>query len=163
MGGSPQVQVLEQGLEGDGLFVRQTMGNGTVTSNRTYQNLKIHPINIVLTPPGDLKAALSGSLVGRARGGFAQLDGSLQRVGLLEDWDDESSITGFAPVDDVFEAIALEAAQFSEADLASILRNHVISDEVTYSNSFDSSTANAASGAELNFSTEDNVLYVIYN
>ncbi|QRV88452.1 Fasciclin domain-containing protein [Ceratobasidium sp. AG-Ba] len=114
MDGSPQVQVLEQAPEGDGLLIRQTTGNATVTSSTTYQNLNIHVIDTALTPPGDLKAALSSSLVGRAQGGFAQFEESLQRVDLLEDWNDESSITVFAPVDDAFEAIESEIAQLSK-------------------------------------------------
>ncbi|QRV73644.1 Fasciclin domain-containing protein [Ceratobasidium sp. AG-Ba] len=163
MGGAPQVQVLEQGPGGDGLLVRQTTGNGTVTSSTAHENLVIHTLSSVLMPPGDMKFALSSPLVGRAQGGFPQLGGALQKVGLLEEWNNEASVTVFAPIDDAFTAIEATVAGLSNDQLSSVLRNHIINGRVIYSDDFESTpSATAASGAQLNFSNEGNVLYVTH-
>jgi len=164
LGGSPQVQVLEQTLDGNGVVVRRTTGNATVTSSFTYQNLIVHVVDIVLTPPGDLKAALSSSLVGRAPNGFVQFGGSLQKVGLLDRVNDGASTTVFAPIDDAFAAVNSTIAGLSNDQLSSVLQNHVINNNVIYSTQLSStSTANAASGARLNFTVNNGVAYVNYN
>ncbi|KAG8771039.1 hypothetical protein FRC12_003887 [Ceratobasidium sp. 428] len=164
LGGSPQVQVLEQTPDGNGLVVRRTTGNATVTNTTTYQNLIIHVVDTVLTPPGDLKAVLSSSLVGRAPGGFAGLGGSLQKVGQLENVNNAASTTVFAPIDDAFAAINTTVANLTNDQLTSVLNNHIINGNVIYSPQLNStSNVQAASGAQLNFTTRDGVPYVNYN
>ncbi|KAG9076370.1 hypothetical protein FRC06_009540 [Ceratobasidium sp. 370] len=163
LGGSPQVQVLEQTPNGTNILVRRTTGNATVTSSFTYQNLIVHVIDTAFTPPGDLKAALSSSLVGRAPAGFVQLGGSLQKVGLLDQVNDGASTTVFAPIDDAFTAINTTIAGLSNDQLSSVLQNHVVH-SVIYSTQLNSTqNTKAASGAPLNFTFEDGVAYVSYN
>ncbi|QRV73641.1 Fasciclin domain-containing protein [Ceratobasidium sp. AG-Ba] len=163
LGGSPQVQVLEQTPDGNGVLVRRTTGNATVTSTTTYQNLIVHVINSILTPPGDLKAVLSTSLVGRAPGGFTQLGGALQKVGELDTLNNAASITVFAPIDSAFEAINQTVAGLSDDQLKSVLQNHVVQG-VVYSTQLPSTpNATAASGAQLDFAIQDGVAYVTHN
>ncbi|QRV88449.1 Fasciclin domain protein [Ceratobasidium sp. AG-Ba] len=145
MGGLPQV--LEQAPEGDGLLVRQETGNGTVTSSTTYRDLGVHVIAW-----SDMPKAVSCNLVDRFSVSVCW------KIGIPSE-----SITVFAPVDDVFEAIASDNTQLPGEELASVQRNHIISDNIIYSNGFNGSTANAASGAELDLSTEDDVLYATFN
>jgi len=161
LGGNPQVQVLEQTPNGNGVVVRRTTGNATVTTSTTYQNLIVHVIDTALTPPGDLKAVLSSSLVGRAPNGFVQLGGSLQKVGLLDQLNDGASTTVFAPIDQAFEAI--NTTNLTNDQLSSILQNHVLSSVVYSTQLPDTPSANAASGATLNFTTQDGVAYVTHN
>ncbi|QRW16750.1 Fasciclin domain-containing protein [Rhizoctonia solani] len=145
LGGLPQVQVLEKTSDGSGVLVRRTIGNATVTGTTTYQNLIVHVINTVLTPPSDLKAALSTSLVSRAPGGFSQLGGALQKVGQLD-------------------ALSTTVAGLTDEQLTSVLRNHVINNNVLYSTQLaNTPNANAASDAQLTFSNEDGTLFVSYN
>ncbi|CAE6393730.1 unnamed protein product [Rhizoctonia solani] len=164
LGGLPQVQVLEKTPDGNGVVVRRTIGNATVTGSTTYQNLIIHVIDTVLSPPSDLKTALSTSLVSRAPGGFSQLGGSLQKVGLLDQVNDAGSITVFAPVDDAFAAINQPVAGLTNEQLSSVLQNHVLNNNLLYSTELGNTpNANAASDAQLTFSVEDGVGYVSYN
>lgn len=164
MGGNPQVQVLEKTPQGNGVLVRRTTGNATVTSSTTYQNLIIHVVDTALTPPGDLKSALSSGLTSRSPNGFAQLGGSLQKVGLLDQVNDGASTTVFAPIDDAFAAINSTVAGLSNDQLSSVLKNHVINSNVIYSPQFNNTnTATAASGAQLNFTTDNGDFYVSYN
>ncbi|CAE6448136.1 unnamed protein product [Rhizoctonia solani] len=164
LGGNPQVQVLERSPDGNGVIIRRTIGNATVTSSTTYQNLIIHVVNTVLSPPGDLKAALSTSLVSRAPGGFSQLGSSLQKVGQLDAVNDAASITVFAPIDSAFAAINSTIAGLTNEQLTSVLKNHVIQNNLLYSTELAStSNVDAASGAQLSFSTENGVSYVSYN
>ncbi|GAB1518632.1 hypothetical protein RhiTH_001695 [Rhizoctonia solani] len=164
LGGLPQVQVLEKTSDGSGVLVRRTIGNATVTGTTTYQNLIVHVINTVLTPPSDLKAALSTSLVSRAPGGFSQLGGALQKVGQLDAVNDAASTTVFAPIDDAFVAINSTVAGLTDEQLTSVLRNHVINNNVLYSTQLaNTPNANAASDAQLTFSNEDGTLFVSYN
>lgn len=164
LGGQPQVQVLERAPNGDGVIVRRTIGNSTVTNTTTYQNLIIHVVDTVLSPPGDLKAALSTSLVSRAPGGFSQLGGSLQKVGQLDAVNDAPSTTVFAPVDDAFVAKNSTISTLSNEQLTSVLQNHVINNNVLYSTQLaNTANVNAASNAQLSFSKENDILYVSYN
>ncbi|KAH7326862.1 FAS1 domain-containing protein [Rhizoctonia solani] len=164
LGGQPQVQVLEKTPDGNGVVVRRTIGNATVTGTTTYQNLIIHVVNTVLSPPGDIKAALSTSLVSRAPGGFSQLGGSLQKVGQLDAVNDAASTTVFAPIDDAFTAVNTTIAGLNDEQLTSVLRNHVINGNVLYSSQLANTTnVNAASNAQLTFSSENDVLFVSYN
>ncbi|KEP51111.1 fasciclin domain protein [Rhizoctonia solani 123E] len=164
LGGNPQVQVLERAADGNGVIVRRTIGNATVTSSTTYQNLIIHVVNTVLSPPADLKAALSTSLVSRAPGGFSQLGAALQKVGQLEPLNNAATTTVFAPVDDAFVAINSTVAGLTNEQLTSVLQNHVISNSVVYSSQLaNTANVNAASGAQLSFSVENGVAYVSYN
>lgn len=164
LGGLPQVQVLEKTPEGNGVVVRRTIGNATVTSSTTYQNLIIHVVDTVLSPPSDLKAALSTSLVGRAPGGFSQLGGALQKVGQLDNLNNAASQTVFAPIDDAFAAINTTVAGLSNDQLTSVLNNHVIQNKVVYSTELGNTpNANAASGGQLSFTNENGVAYVTYN
>ncbi|KAG9122763.1 hypothetical protein FRC07_000719 [Ceratobasidium sp. 392] len=164
LGGSPQVQVLEQTADRNGIVVRRTTGNATVTNSTTYQNLIIHPVDAILTPPGDLKAALSSNLVTRAPGGFTQLGSSLQKTGILDSVNDQVSTTVFAPIDDAFVAINSTVAGLSNDQLKSVLQNHVINNNVIYSPQFNSTpNATAASGVSLNFTNENGLKYVSYN
>ncbi|QRV88444.1 Fasciclin domain-containing protein [Ceratobasidium sp. AG-Ba] len=163
LGGSPRVQVLEQTPDGNGVLVRRTTGNATVTTSTTYQNLIVHVVDTVLTPPGDLKSALSTSLVGRAPNGFTQLGGALQKVGELENLNNAASTTIFAPIDSAFEAINQTVAGLSDDQLKSVLQNHVIQG-VVYSTQLPSTpNATAASGAQLGFAIENGAAYVSYN
>ncbi|CAE7176548.1 unnamed protein product [Rhizoctonia solani] len=164
LGGNPQVQVLEKAPDGNGVVVRRTIGNATVTGTTTYQNLIIHVVNTVLSPPSDLKAALSTSLVSRAPSGFSQFGGSLQKVGQLDAVNDAASTTVFAPIDDAFAAINTTVAGLTNEQLTSVLRNHVINGNILYSTQLaNTPNANAASDAQLSFSTQDGVSYVSYN
>lgn len=163
LGGKPQVQVLEQSPNGSSVLVRQTTTNATVSNTTTYQNLIIHVVDKVLTPPGDLKAVLSSSLVSRSPGGFAGLGGSLQKVGLLDSLNDGASTTVFAPIDDAFNAINTTTANLTNDQLSAVLKNHVIN-SVVYSTQLPStSNATTASGSQLNFSVQDGVAYVTHN
>ncbi|CAE6490505.1 unnamed protein product [Rhizoctonia solani] len=164
LGGQPQVQVLERAANGSGIIVRRIMANSTVTSTTTYQNLLIHVINNVVPPPADLKTALSSSLVARAPGGFSQLGASLQKVGQLDAVNDAASTTVFAPIDDAFVAINSTITGLTNDQLTSVLKNHVINGNVIYSTQLaNTSNVNAASNAQLSFSTQDGVSYVSYN
>ncbi|CUA75670.1 hypothetical protein RSOLAG22IIIB_06003 [Rhizoctonia solani] len=164
LGGNPQVQVLERSPDGNGVVVRRTIGNATVTNTTTYQNLVIHVVNTVLSPPGDLKAALSTSLVSRAPGGFSQLGSSLQKVGQLDNLNNAARTTVFAPIDDAFIAINSTVAGLTNEQLTSVLNNHVIQNNVLYSTQLaNTSNANAASNAQLSFSSENGDLFVSYN
>ena len=164
LGGLPQVQVLEKTPEGNGVVVRRTIGNATVTSSTTYQNLIIHVIDTVLTPPPDLKAALSTSLVSRAPGGFSQLGAALQKVGQLDALNNAASTTVFAPIDEAFAAINTTVAGLTNEQLTSVLNNHVLQNNLLYSTELGNTpNANAASGAQLNFAVQDGVGYVSYN
>jgi len=164
LGGNAQVQVLEQSPNGTSVLVRQTTTNATVTNTTTYQNLIIHVVDKVLTPPGDLKAVLSSSLNSRSQGGFAGLGGSLQKVGLLESLNNASSTTVLAPTDDAFAAINTTTTNLTNDQLTSILQNHVINNNVVYSTQLPSiSNATAASGSQLSFSVQDGVAYVTHN
>ncbi|KAG9125237.1 hypothetical protein FRC07_008460 [Ceratobasidium sp. 392] len=164
LGGSPQVQVLEQTADGNGLVVRRTTGNATVTNSTTYQNLIIHPIDTILIPPSDLKAALSSNLVTRAPNGFTQLGGSMQKVGILDSVNDQSSTTVFAPIDEAFAASNSTISGLSDDQLKSVLQNHVINNNVIYSPQLNSTnTIQSASGAQLNFTNDNGFNYVNYN
>ncbi|CAE6455232.1 unnamed protein product [Rhizoctonia solani] len=164
LGDLSQVQVLERTPDGNGVLVRRTIGNATVTDTTTYQNLIVHVVDTVLTPPADLKAALSTSLVGRAPGGFSQLGGSLQKVGQLDAVNDAASITVFAPVDDAFVTINQTVAGLTDEQLTSVLQNHVINGNVLYSTQLaETPNANAASDAQLTFTNENGDLFVSYN
>ncbi|CAE6452024.1 unnamed protein product [Rhizoctonia solani] len=164
LGGQPQVQVLEKAPDGNGVIVRRTIGNATVTGTTTYQNLIVHVVNTVLSPPADLKAALSTSLVSRAPGGFSQLGGALQKVGQLDAVNDAASTTVFAPIDDAFTAINTTIAGLNDEQLTSVLRNHVVNGNLLYSTQLaNTPNVNAASDAQLSFSKENEVLYVSYN
>ncbi|KAF8596867.1 FAS1 domain-containing protein [Ceratobasidium sp. AG-I] len=163
LGGNPQVQVLEQTRDGSSVLVRRTTGNATVTTSTTYQNLVIHVVDTVLTPPGDLKAVLSSSLVSRAPNGFAQLGGALQKVNLLDGLNDGASTTVFAPIDDAFVAINTTVANLTNDQLTSVLKNHVLSSVVYSTQLPNTPSATAASGNQLNFTIENGLAYVTHN
>lgn len=163
LGGNPQVQVLEQTPDGSSVLVRRTTGNATVTTSTTYQNLVVHVIDTVLTPPTDLKDVLSSSLTSRSPGGFAQLGGALQKVNLLDQLNNGASTTVFAPIDDAFAAINTTVAGLTNDQLSSVLQNHVLSSVVYSPQLPDTPSATAASGAQLNFTIEDGVAYVSLN
>ncbi|CAE6481527.1 unnamed protein product [Rhizoctonia solani] len=164
LGGKSQVQVLERAANGSGILVRRTIGNATVTNTTTYQNLIIHAVNTVLSPPADLKAALSTSLVSRAPGGFSQFGAALQKVGQLDTVNNATSTTVFAPIDDAFIAVNSTVAGLTNEQLTSVLRNHVINNNIIYSNQLaNTPNVNSASGAQLTFSVQDGVSYVSYN
>ncbi|KAG9110665.1 hypothetical protein FRC07_008170 [Ceratobasidium sp. 392] len=115
-------------------------------------------------PPGDLKAALSTGLVSRAPGGFTGFGGSLQKVGQLDNANNAANSTFFAPIDDAFAAINSTTAGLSNDQLNNILQNHIVNNNVIYSPQLNSTSAvNAASGAQLNFTTDNGVSYVNYN
>ncbi|KDN47799.1 hypothetical protein RSAG8_03219, partial [Rhizoctonia solani AG-8 WAC10335] len=164
LGGKSQVQVLERAPDGSGVLVRRTIGNATVTNTTTYQNLIIHAVNTVLSPPADLKAALSTSLVSRAPGGFSQFGAALQKVGQLDAVNNATSTTVFAPIDDAFIAVNSTVAGLTNEQLTSVLRNHVINNNIIYSTQLaNTANVNSASGAQLTFSVQDGVSYVSYN
>ncbi|KAG9119923.1 hypothetical protein FRC07_004825 [Ceratobasidium sp. 392] len=164
LGGSPQVQVLERSTDGNRIVIRRTTGNATVTNSTTYQSFTIHSVDSVLMPPGDLKAALSTGLVSRAPGGFTGFGGSLQKVGQLDNANNAANSTFFVPIDEAFAAVNSTTSGLSNDQLNNILQNHIVNNNVIYSPQLNSSSAvNAASGAQLNFTTDNGVSYVNYN
>jgi hypothetical protein len=85
--------VLEKTPDGNGVRVRQPVGNATVVSSTTYQNIIVHIVSAVIVPPPDLKSVLGLPLVGRAPNGFTQLGAALQKVNMLDQVNTGASTT----------------------------------------------------------------------
>lgn len=167
LSGEPRVQLPNNrsqalviaGGDDDNASIIETSRNVSFNLGRsaTYQNVRLIPINNVLTPPTNLPATLQAlnltSLVQLAQ--QAQVASALNST---------SALTLFAPNDAAITAAQSQVAAANDEQRRTILSNHVINGTAVYSTQLEGDraikSATSASGEMLSFEEDDDQLYV---
>ncbi|CAE6415200.1 unnamed protein product [Rhizoctonia solani] len=156
-GGRGQVLVIERD-DGNDNDVNILFADDDVDIQRTitYQNLIVHVVDDVLTPPGTI------SQTAREEDDFSQLAGALQTANLLAPLEAAQGITIFAPTNDAFQAaLAALGSQAQNASVISaVLANHVINGTTVYSSALTSQNFVSAGGQGFSFSSNSSGTYV---
>ncbi|CCO29631.1 Transforming growth factor-beta-induced protein ig-h3 OS=Mus musculus GN=Tgfbi PE=2 SV=1 [Rhizoctonia solani AG-1 IB] len=156
-GGRGQVLVIERD-DGNDNDVNILFADDDVDVQRTttYENLIIHVVDDVLTPPGTI------SQTAREEDDFSQLAGALQTANLLAPLEAAQGITIFAPTNDAFQAaLAALGSQAQNASvIGAVLANHVINGTTVYSSALTSQNFVSAGGQGFSFSSNSSGTYV---
>ncbi|KAG8680057.1 hypothetical protein FRC09_018514, partial [Ceratobasidium sp. 395] len=153
-GNRSQVIVADRAENGS-VTILELARNTTVVNTTTYENLIVHVINSVLTPPLSIsKTAAAAGLTG--------LTGALGATNLTAPLEAAHGITIFAPSNAAFqEALAALGGQAQNASLiSSVLANHVINGTSVYSTGLTSQSFASAGGQPFTFSTNSSGTYV---
>ncbi|CDS00318.1 uncharacterized protein SPSC_00805 [Sporisorium scitamineum] len=142
-----QVVVLSKYSGNNTAYVQLPTGNVSfsLTSNGPqYQNIRVQPINQVLTIPRNTTDVASGL-------GASQLAELLDNAD-LETALDSSIVTVFAPTNEAIQQVAQTVQSATDEQRAAVLLNHVINGTVVYSTSLaNTPSAISAAGNELRF------------
>ncbi|CAE6423153.1 unnamed protein product [Rhizoctonia solani] len=155
-GGKGQVLVIERD-DGNDNDVNILFADDDVDVERTatYENLIIHVVDDVLTPPGTIsEVARELELSG--------LPSALQTTNLLAPLEAAQGITIFAPTNQAFNAaLAALGSQAQNASVISaVLANHVINGTTVYSTGITAQSFASAGGQPFSFSTNSSGTYV---
>ncbi|CAE7186317.1 unnamed protein product [Rhizoctonia solani] len=155
-GGKAQVLVVERESGNDNDVNILTVNDDVdVDRTATYQNLIIHVIDDVLTPPGTIsQTATQANLSGVA--------GALQTANLIAPLEAAQGITIFAPTNQAFNAaLAALGSQAQNASVISaVLANHVINGTAVYSTGLTAQSYASAGGQGFSFSSNSSGTYV---
>ncbi|CAM1502628.1 Fc.00g074040.m01.CDS01 [Cosmosporella sp. VM-42] len=149
-----------------GQVVEARMNNDTVSfysalkaeSNVTTADLNftggvIHIVNNVLQIPMNLTdTAIAADLTA--------VTGAVQAANLTKVVTDMTNITVFAPSNGAFASIASIFANLSSDDLENILKYHVVSGSVGYSNMLMNGSLDTAEGGKVNIQVDNGAVYV---
>jgi uncharacterized surface protein with fasciclin (FAS1) repeats len=138
-GGNTTVEILNQAK------------NVTVQASTTFQNLIIHVINGVLTPPPTLPELISSA-------GLSSLLTAASTANVTDAVVNSQGLTIFAPNNAAFtKALASLGAQANNATLIqAVLANHIINGTEVYSTQFFDGTHTSAAGQQFTFNTTSN-------
>ncbi|QRW18163.1 Transforming growth factor-beta-induced protein ig-h3 [Rhizoctonia solani] len=156
-GGRGQVLVIERD-DGNDNDVKILFADDDVDVQRTtgYENLIVHVVDDVLTPPGTI------SETARQEDDFSQLAGALQTTNLIAPLEAIKGVTIFAPTNDAFQAAlaALGSQAQNTSVISSVLANHVINGTTVYSSALTSQNFVSAGGQGFSFSSNSSGTYV---
>ncbi|KAG8729065.1 hypothetical protein FRC12_021287 [Ceratobasidium sp. 428] len=153
-GNRSQVIVADRAENGS-VTILELARNTTVVNTTTYENLIVHVINSVLTPPLSISKTAAAA-------GLSGLTGALGATNLTAPLEAAHGITIFAPSNAAFTAaLAALGSQAQNASLiSSVLANHVINGTSVYSTGLSSQSFASAGGQPFTFSTNSSGAFV---
>ncbi|KAG9128092.1 hypothetical protein FRC07_004986 [Ceratobasidium sp. 392] len=153
-GNRSQVIIAERISNGSVTIIEPT-GNTTVTQTTSYENLIVHVIDQVLTPPTSIGQTASTA-------GLSGLTGALQTTNLLAPLEAAHGITIFAPSNAAFTAAlaALGSQAQNTSVISAVLANHVINGTSVYSTGLTSQSFASAGGQQFQFASNSSGTYV---
>ncbi|KAJ1307765.1 hypothetical protein OPQ81_001852 [Rhizoctonia solani] len=155
-GGKAQVLVVERD-DGNDNDVKILFADDDVDVQRTvtYENLIVHVVDDVLTPPGTISQTA-------AKAELTAVAGALQSANLIGPLEAAQGITIFAPTNQAFNAaVASLGSQAQNTTLiTSILANHVINGTTVYSTGLTAQSFASAGGQPFSFSSNSSGAYV---
>lgn len=123
----------------------------------SYQNVRVVPINNVLTVPGALPSTLQSL-------NLTTLSTLAQQNQLVQPLNTTDAVTVFAPTNAAIESVMNQYNMANDTQKRAVIANHVVNGTVVYSTqlSGDNAVRNAtsASGEQLTFEEDDDALYV---
>ncbi|TKY90247.1 hypothetical protein EX895_000245 [Sporisorium graminicola] len=142
-----QVVVLSKHSGNNTAYVQLASGNVSFSlaqDGPQYQNIRVQPINQVLTVPTNTSGVASSL-------GASQLASLLGNAGLVDALD-SSIVTVFAPSNEAIQAVQSTVEAATDQQRQAVLLNHVLNGTVVYSTSLASTpSAISAAGNELRF------------
>ncbi|KAG8679812.1 hypothetical protein FRC08_016724 [Ceratobasidium sp. 394] len=156
-GNKSQVVVAERASNGSVTILEPTT-NATVGQTASYENLLVHVIDQVLTPPMSIGETANAA-------GLSGLTGALETTNLTSALESAHGITIFAPTNQaITAALAALGSQAQNASVISaVLANHVINGTSVYSSGLTAQSFASAGGQPFQFSSNSSGTYVTSN
>lgn len=138
--------------------IRTALQNVTVGANLTYQNLLVHVVDMVISPPTDLNSTVAELNLTSLAGALTAVAAELPLTAL----EATPRLTVFAPNNAAFANISAIIGTLNASTIADVLGNHVINGSVVYSTAITASTtAVSAAGETLSFQIMNGSVYVM--
>lgn len=148
--------VLSLGVDGQPR-VRTVSQNVTVLGNATYQNILVHVVDQIITPPMNITSTLSAANLTALTGALTMVSAELPMQLAMT-----PRLTIFAPADSAFANISDTIATLNTTQIMTVLANHIINGTVVYSTDITAeTTAVSAAGENFSFALNNGTLTVM--